>query len=82
MLSNTLHAQWLLLKENPVLYLVLIQDALEIASQMAVVCLDFTMCFSKVDLLVVSSRGIKIIFHFICNVSLLTYRKADHFISQ
>lgn len=82
MLSNTLHAQWLSLKENPVLYLVFIQDALEIASQMAVVCLDFTMNFRKVDLLVVSSTGIKIIFYFICNVSLLTYRKADNFISQ
>lgn len=45
MLSNTLHAQWLSLKENPVLYLVFVQDALEIASQMAVVCLDFTMNF-------------------------------------
>lgn len=79
MLSNTLHAQWLSLKENPVLYLVFVQDALEIASQMAVVCLDFTMNFRKV---VVSSTGIKIIFYFICNVSLLTYRKADNFISQ
>lgn len=81
MLSNMLH-QWLLLKENPVLFLVLIQDALEIASHMAVVCLDFTMSFSKLDLLVVSSRKIKILFHFICNVSLFTYRKADNFISQ
>lgn len=49
MLSNIVHTQWLLLKENSVLFLVLIQDALEIASHMAVVSFDFTMSFSKLD---------------------------------
>lgn len=70
MLSNILHAQWLLLKENPFLYLVLIQNALETAGHMTVVCLDFTMSFSKLDPLVVFSREIKILFYYICNVSL------------
>lgn len=64
-MSNILHARWLLLRENPVPHLALIQDALENASYMAVVCLDFTMSFSKLDPLVVSSREIKILFHFI-----------------
>lgn len=81
MLSNILHAQCLLLKENPALYLILIQDSLKIASRMTLVCLDFTMKFSKLDPLVFS-REIKTLFYFICTVSLLTYREADNFISQ
>lgn len=59
MLSNILHAWWLLLRENPVLHLVLIQDALEIAIYIVGVCLHFTMSFSELDPLVVSSREIK-----------------------
>lgn len=49
MLSNIVHTQWLLLKENRIVFLVLIQDALESASHMAVVSFDFTMSFSKFD---------------------------------